>query len=153
MTVEQRIATLEARLRILTRTLGGILVIGSVALLAGAAQNANQETVRAKQIEIVDGNGNVRIRLGQADEGYGLIVYDENGKFNATVTDAPLGAAISLSKGDGGIRLVAGKDGSGLSVKDEKGRPRAMVQVLPDQSRIVLKDPQNATVFSAPSDE
>ena len=153
MTVEQRIAALESRCRNLTRILSGGLVIACVAVLTGATRNVNQESVRTKQIEVVDGNGNVRIRLGQADEGYGLVVYDENGKFNATVTDAPLGAAISLSKGDNGIRLLVGEDGAGFSVSGPKGKPRAVVQVSSDASQIVLKDQRNTTVFSASADE
>ena len=53
--------------------------------------------------------GNVRIRLGRADDGYGIVVYDSDGKFGATLTDAPLGAAMQLSKDGGSIKMLAMK--------------------------------------------
>ena len=153
MTLEQRVTDLEKRCRRLTGVLVGTMVVSAVIVLGGAAPNADQETVRTRQLEIVDGDGKVRIRLGPADEGYGVVVYDENGKFNATLTDAPLGAVISLSKGGGGIRLQAGKDGAGLSVRDPNGKPRAVVLVTNDRSEFVLKDQKDKTVFSAPVGE
>ncbi len=151
MTFEQRITKLEKRCRRLTGVLVGTVAVAAVIVLGGAAQNSDRETVRTRQLEIVDGDEKVRIRLGQADEGYGLVVYDENGKFNATLTDAPLGAVIELSKDGGGIRLQAGKEGAGLSVRDPRGKPRAVIHVTNDKSEFVLKDQKDKTVFSAPA--
>lgn len=153
MTLEQRMAHLEKRCRRLTSVLIGTLAVAAVIVLGGAAAQEDQadgETVRTQQLEIVDGDGKVRIRLGQADAGYGVVVYDEKGDFNATLTDAPLGAVIQLKKNGSGIRLQAGKDGAGLSVRDSKGTPRAMVLISDDKSQIALKDQEGSTVFSAP---
>jgi hypothetical protein len=119
--------------------------------LGGAAPTADRETVRTQQLETVDGDGKVRIRLGKADEGYGVVVYDENGRFNATFTDAQRGAVMSLSKNGSGVRLQAGKDGAGLSVFN--GKPRAVVFVADDNPQIVLKDQQETAVFSAPKSD
>lgn len=153
MTLEQRVGQLEKRCRQLTGLLIGTMAVAAVIVLGGAAPNADRETVRTQQLEIVDGDGKVRIRLGKADEGYGVVVYDETGNFNATLTDAPLGAVIQLKKDGSGIRLQAGKDGAGLSVRDPEGKPRAMVVVTNDKSEFVLKDQKDKTVFSAPPGE
>ena len=67
MKLEERVAHLEKR----CRRLAGILM-GTMAVTT-----------------IVDGDGKVRIRLGKADAGYGVIVYDETGRHRATLTDAP----------------------------------------------------------------
>lgn len=41
---------------------------------------ADNDTIRTRKLEIVDENGKVRIRLGSADTGYGLVVYDAQGE-------------------------------------------------------------------------
>jgi len=150
MTLEQRMGQLEKRCRQLTGLLIGTMAVAAVIVLGGAAPNADRETVRTQQLEIVDDDGKVRVLLGKADEGYGVVVYDEKGNFNATLTDAPLGAVIQLKKNGSGIRLQAGKDGAGLSVRDPRAKPRVIVVVSDDKSQIVLKDQEGATVFSAP---
>ena len=150
MTLECRLEQLEKRCRQLTGVLMGTMAVTAVIVLSGAAPNADPEHVRTRQLEIVDEDGNVRIRLGRADEGYGVVVYDENGRFNATLTDAPRGTVMSLSKGGSGIRLQASQKGAGLSVRDSKGKPRVVVFATNDRSQIVLKDQQEKTVFSVP---
>ena len=109
-----------------------------------------KDSLQAKKLEIVDGNGNVRIRLGPADEGYGLVVYDVDGKFRATLTDAPLGAVSQLSKDGGSIKLMALKDGCGITIRDKDGAPRALMLQQKEGSQIMLKDGKGKTVFSAP---
>jgi len=153
MTLEQRVGQLEKRCRHLTGVLIGTMAVTAVIVLGGAASNSDRETVRTQQLEIVDSDGKVRIRLGKADEGYGVVIYDENGHSNGTLTDAPLGAVIQLSKERGGIRLQAGKDGAGLSVRDINGKPRAIIVVTNEKSQVVLKDQQDRTVFSAPKSD
>ena len=153
MKLEQRIAQLEKRCGRLTALYIGTLAVAAVVFLGGAASQKNgvdAETVRTQRLEIVDGDGAVRVRLGQADAGYGVVVYDENGHANATLTDAPLGAVIQLSKQGSGIRLQAGKDGAGFSLRDTKGKPRAIIFVSDDESQIMLKNQDGNTVFSAP---
>jgi hypothetical protein len=153
MTLEQRIGHLEKRCRRLTGVLVGTMAVTTVIVLSGAAPNSELPTVRTRQLEIVDGDGKVRIHLGKADEGYGVVVYDENRRHRATLTDAPRGAVMSLSKNGGDIRLMAMKGSAGVSVRDSEGKPRAVVFVTDDKSQIVLKDGQEKTVFSAPPSE
>lgn len=153
MTLEQRVRHLEIRCRQLTGVLIGTMAVTTVIVLAGAAPNSDKPNVRSQQLEIVDGDGNVRIRLGKADEGYGVVVYDENGRHRATLTDAPRGAVMSVSKNGGDIRLMAMEESAGLSVRDNKGKARAVVLVTNDKSQIVLKNQQEKTVFSAPEAE
>jgi hypothetical protein len=129
------------------------MAVTAVIVLSGAAPNADRPNVRSQKLEIVDGDGNVRIRLGKADEGYGVVVYDETGRHRATLTDAPLGAVMSLRKNGGGVSLMAMNDSAGLSLRDTQGKARAVVVVTDDESQIVLKDQQKRTVFSAPASE
>ncbi|MDG2220510.1 MAG: hypothetical protein P8L85_03970 [Rubripirellula sp.] len=150
MTLEQRIGQLEKRCRRLTGMLMGTMAVATFLILGGAAQNSATSSLQTQKLEIVDGNGGVRIRLGKADEGYGVVIYDEQGRFRATLTDAPRGAVMSVSKGDGGIKLMAMEGVAGLSVRDSTGNPRAVVQVTQDKAEIALRDQQNETVFSAP---
>ncbi len=153
MAIEQRVTQLEKRCRQLTGVLMGVMAISGVIVLGGAAPNDDPKYLQSQKLEIVDGDGNVRIRLGKADAGYGVVIYDQNGRFNATLTDAPLGAVMSLSKNGSGMRLQAGKDGAGMSIHDTNGQPRAVVVVSDGGSQIVLKDQDQNTVFSASRSE
>lgn len=153
MTLEERIEQLEKRCRQLTGLLLGTMTVAAAIMLGGAAQNADRESVRTQKLEIVDSDGNVRIHLGKADEGYGLVVYDAQGDFNATLTSAPRGAVMQLRKDGGGMRLQAGKDGAGLSLRDGSGKPRAGLVVSNEASQIMLKDSTGKTVFAAPTNK
>ena len=153
MTIEQRVAFLERRCRHLTGLLIAAMAVTMVMFFGGAAPNVEPANLQVRKLEVMDESGNVRIRLGKADEGYGVVVYDASGRHRATLTDAPRGAVMSVSKNGGDIRLMAMEDSSGLSFRDTNGKPSAVVFVTEDQSQIMLKDSGNQTVFSAPKSE
>ena len=104
MTNEDRIGHLESKCKRLTLALSGMMVMAMAMLFIAAKPNADEDTIQARKLEIVDENGKVRIRLGSADAGYGLVVYDAQGQFRATLTDAPLGAVSQLKKDGGSIK-------------------------------------------------
>ena len=150
MTHDKRIEQLERKFNRLRLALTAMMVLTVGIVCIAAKPNPVKDSLQAKKLEIVDGNGNVRIRLGPADEGYGLVVYDVDGKFRATLTDAPLGAVSQLSKDGGSIKLMALKDGCGITIRDKDGAPRALMLQQKEGSQIMLKDGKGKTVFSAP---
>jgi len=150
MTHDKRIEQLERKFNRLRLALTAMMVLTVGIVCIAAKPNPVKDSLQAKKLEIVDGNGNVRIRLGPADEGYGLVVYDVDGKFRATLTDAPLGAVSQLIKDGGSIKLMALKDGCGITIRDKDGAPRALMLQQKEGSQIMLKDGKGKTVFSAP---
>ena len=150
MTNEQRIGHLETKCKRLTLALSGIMVMAVAMLFIAAKPNGNEDRIQAKKLEIVDEDGKVRIRLGSADAGYGLVVYNAKGQFRATLTDAPLGAVSQLKKDGGSIKLMAMKNGCGITMRDRDGKPRAIILQQKEGSRIMLKDADGKDVFSAP---
>lgn len=157
MTCDERITSLERRCRRLTAGLVVLLTLMGVGVLAGAAGRQGAETVRARSFEVVDEAGRVRLHLGAADEGYGLVIYDAGGAFRATLSDAPLGAALQLRKAAGGIKLLvtdpaAGpvQGGAGLTLSDRQGRPRLIATVADNQPRLELRDDKGTSLFQAP---
>ena len=150
MTNEQRIEHLETKCKRLTLALSGMMVMAMAILFIAAKPNADEDTIQAKKLEIVDENGKVRIRLGSADAGYGLVVYDAQGQFRATLTDAPLGAVSQLKKDGGSIKLMALQNGCGITMRDRDGKPRAIILQQKEGSKIILKDAEGKDLFSAP---
>jgi hypothetical protein len=150
MTNEQRIEHLETKCKRLTLALSGMMVMAMAILFIAAKPNADEDTIQAKKLEIVDENGKVRIRLGSADAGYGLVVYDAQGQFRATLTDAPLGAVSQLKKDGGSIKLMALQNGCGITMRDRDGKPRAIILQQKEGSKIMLKDAEGKDLFSAP---
>ena len=119
-------------------------------LFIAAKPKAYEDTIQARKLEVVDENGKVRIRLGSADAGYGLVVYDAQGQFRATLTDAPLGAVSQLKKDGGSITMMAMQNGCGITMRDGDGKPRAIILQREEGSQIMLKDADGKDVFSAP---
>jgi len=150
MTHEQRIGHLETKCKRLTLALSGMMVMAVAMLFIAAKPKADEGTIQARKLEIVDENGKVRIRLGSADAGYGLVVYDAQGQFRATLTDAPLGAVSQLNKDGGSITLMAMKNACGITMRDGDGKPRAIILQQKEGSKIMLKDAEGKDVFSAP---
>ena len=150
MTNEQRIGHLETKCKRLTLALSGIMVMAVAMLFIAAKPNGNEDRIQAKKLEIVDEDGKVRIRLGSADAGYGLVVYNAKGQFRATLTDAPLGAVSQLKKDGGSIKLMAMKNGCGITMRDRDGKPRAIILQQKEGSKIMLKDAEGEDLFSAP---
>jgi hypothetical protein len=150
MNYEQRIGHLETKCKRLTLALSGMMVITAAMLFIAAKPKAHEETLQARNLEVLDENGKVRIRLGSADAGYGLVVYDAQGQFRATLTDAPLGAVSQLKKDGGSIKMMAMQNGCGITMRDGDGKPRAIILQHKEGSQIMLKDAEGKDVFSAP---
>ena len=72
MTNEQRFEHLETKCKRLTLALSGMMVMAMAMLFIAAKPNADEDTIQARKLEIVDENGKVRIRLGSADAGLWL---------------------------------------------------------------------------------
>lgn len=151
MTNEQRIGHLETKCKRLTLALSGVMVMALVMLFIAAKPNTIEDTIQSKKLEIVDEDGKVRIRLGSADAGYGLVVYDSKGQFRATLTDAPLGAVSQLRKNGGSIKMMAMQNGCGITMRDVDGKPRTIILQDKEGSKIMLKDAEGKDVFSAPN--
>ena len=147
---EQRIGHLETKCKRLTLALSGMMVMTAAMLFIAAKPKAHEETLQARNLEVLDENGKVRIRLGSADAGYGLVVYDAQGQFRATLTDAPLGAVSQLKKDGGSIKMMAMQNGCGITMRDGDGKPRAIILQHKEGSQIMLKDAEGKDVFSAP---
>jgi hypothetical protein len=150
MNLKEQIDQLERKCKRLTLAVTGMMVIAVAAVCIAAKPNPNKDGIQASKLEIVDEEGNVRIRLGRADAGYGIIVYDSNGKFGATLTNAPFGAGMQLRKDGGSIKMLAMKQGCGITIRDTNGNPRAMMLQNQEGSQLILKDRIGKNIFSAP---
>jgi len=148
--MKERIEQLERKCKRLNLTITGMMILAVGAICVSAKPNPNKDGIQASKFEIVDEKGNVRIRLGRADDGYGIVIYDSDGKFGATLTDAPLGAAMQLSKDGGSIKMLAMKQGCGITIRDTDGKPRAMMLQNQEGSQLILKDRIGKNTFSAP---
>ena len=148
--MKERIDQLERKCKRLTLTVTGMIVLAVGAVCIAAKPNSQKDGIQTNKLEIVDDEGNVRIRLGRADAGYGVVVFDADGKFRATLTDAPLGAGMQLIKDGGSIKMLAMKQGCGFTIRDADGKPRAMMVQHDAGSQLILKDGTGENTFSAP---
>ena len=148
--MKERIDQLERKCKRLTLTVTGMIVLAVGAVCIAAKPNSQKDGIQTNKLEIVDDEGNVRIRLGRADSGYGVVVFDADGKFRATLTDAPLGAGMQLIKDGGSIKMLAMKQGCGFTIRDADGKPRAMMVQHDAGSQLILKDGSGKNTFSAP---
>ena len=148
--MKERIDQLERKCKRLTLTVTGMIVLAVGAVCIAAKPNSQKDGIQTNKLEIVDDEGNVRISLGRTDAGYGVVVYDADGKFRATLTDAPLGAGMQLIKDGGSIKMLAMKQGCGFTIRDADGKPRAMMVQHDAGSQLILKDGSGKNTFSAP---
>ena len=148
--MKERIDQLERKCKRLTLTVTGMIVLAVGAVCIAAKPNSQKDGIRTNKLEIVDAEGNIRIRLGRADAGYGVVVYDADEKFRATLTDAPLGAGMQLIKDGGSIKMLAMKQGCGFTIRDADGKPRAMMVQHDAGSQLILKDGAGKSTFSVP---
>ena len=148
--MKERIDKLERKCKRLTLAVTGMMVLAVGAVCIAAKPNSQKDGIQTNKLEIVDDEGNVRISLGRKDSGYGVVVYDADGKFGATLTDAPLGAGMQLRKDGGSIKMLALKQGCGITIRDANGKPRAMMVQHDEGSQLILKDGTGKNTFYAP---
>ena len=120
--IPERLKVLEHKYQSLQIvTFSVILLMGAILFTGATKKEEISDLLLTKQLQIVDEEGNKRIRIGKADAGYGVVIFDEHGSFNATLTDAPGGAAIQLQKEGGSIKLLAVDQGRNITFRNEKG--------------------------------
>ena len=68
-TLEQRVGFLERCCRHLAGLLIAAMAVMIVIFFGGAAPNVEPANLQVRKLEVMDEGGNVRIRLGKADEG------------------------------------------------------------------------------------
>jgi hypothetical protein len=148
MTVEQRIAKLERRCRMLSILLGGFALLVAIGALAGATQIV-QVPVRFHQVDIVDLNGNVRIRLGNVEDAFGIFLQDAAGQARATLSEDADGTVLSVAKEGGNIRLLAAKQAADITLRDGRGNVRAVTTATQAGAEIQLRA-ANGEVLTIP---
>jgi hypothetical protein len=126
--IPERLKVLERKYKSMQIiTFSVILLMGAILLTGAAKKEEISDLLLTKELQIVDEEGNKRIRIGKADAGYGIVIIDKHGSFNATMTDAPGGAAIQLRKGGGEISLLAMNQGRSITFRNEKGEPTTIL--------------------------
>ncbi len=176
-TVEQRLERLERSNR-RWRGLVVALLTGAVALTLTCANIPDAGIVTAEEIQVVDAEGNIRIRLGADEDGrWGLRLFDTAGTLRGdlvTVADGGVGlnlydaresvrAAISMANDAPGLvfldpasvpRITLGANAEGahlLALYDDNREPRAILALMPDLPAIFqLFDTAGTQTFLAP---
>jgi hypothetical protein len=127
MSLEERLFQLERRSRYLTIALAAAVLVPVVMLLAGAGQFVSQTTsLRASQLDVIDNNGLLRVRIGQVNDEFGIFVYDPRGQARAALTDAPDAAGLVINKEGGNVRLLANRQGTDITLRDGRDVVRAV---------------------------
>ena len=126
VSIPERLKVLECKYKSMQIiSFSAILLMGALLFTGAAKKEEISDLLLAKELQIIDEAGNKRIRIGKADAGYGVVIFDEQGSFNATLTDAPGGAAIQLRKEGGSIKLLAVDQGRSITFRNENGEPTA----------------------------
>ena len=138
--ISERLKVLERKYKSMQIiSFSATLLLGALLFTGATKKEEISDLLLAKELQIVDEAGNKRIRIGKADAGYGVVIFDEHGSFNATLTDAPGGAAIQLRKEGGSINLLAVDQGRSITLRNGKGQPTA---VLIDHEKVDNGNPQ-----------
>ena len=128
ISIPERLKVLERKYKSMQIiSFSAILLMGALLFTGATKKEEISDLLLAKELQIVDEAGNKRIRIGKADAGYGVVIFDEHGSFNATLTDAPGGAAIQLRKEGGSIKLLAVDHGRSITFRNEKGEPTTIL--------------------------
>ncbi len=153
ISIPERLKLLERKYKSMQIiSFSAILLIGALLFTGAAKKEEISDLLLAKELQIVDEAGNKRIRIGKADSGYGVVVFDEHGSFNATLTDAPGGAAIQLRKEGGSIKLLAVDQGRSITFRNEKGEPSTILiengKLDNGNPQLILQKGENKKVIS-----
>ena len=157
MQLEERMVCLERRCRHLTVGLVASVCVIGLFFLAGAAQQANDDsTFRTRRIEVLDAQGNARIKIGHVeDDTYGVLVYDHRRKASSKMMAGSLDgegvAMISASGGKAwqGITLMSQEGTAGVYINDSK----ALLLVRGDKAQLQVRDGKKKLLFIAPTGE
>lgn len=147
--LELRIIRLERTLRALT---AGCLALGALLLLAAFTQ-PQDETVRARRFELVDGEGLVRAELAiDAQGSAGLFVRDDQKRVRASVTHDSTQSALLLRDDSGTVRLGAAQfaHGGGGFALHGPGSKGAAVLYLKEQGSLTFYDEDGEVLRRVP---
>lgn len=105
---------------------------GRLAALVAACSTlaAQDQVVRASELQIIDPDGNVMLQLGAHDGGYGVVVNDTQGNARATLGHNEEGTALYLKDTAGDSRVGAAHfahGGSGFALHGPKLRGAAVL--------------------------
>lgn len=150
-----RLARVERRVRVvITAWIVSVSVVGLLGVSARQAES-QPDTLRARALEIVDQDGNVRIYLNVYQDGTGEAVFnDRQGRGRMWLHVRPDGTpAVTLadSKGRGRIWIASFADEtSGLLLSDVRGRGRVWLGAGTDASNLVMVNPGGQVQFKVP---
>ena len=153
ISIPERLKLLERKYKSMQIiSFSAILLMGALLFTGAAKKEEISDLLLAKELQIVDEEGNKRIRIGKADAGYGVVIFDEHGSFNATLTDAPGGAAIQLRKDGGSIKLLAVDQGRSITFRNEKGESSTILiengKLDNGNPQLILQKGENKKVIS-----
>jgi len=164
MSIDERLRQLEQELtkqKRRNKSLLAAMAVLSVAMIfafvlmgpLGGAQAQNDGQVVAREILLVDEEGNARVRLGASQDQPGLALMGEDGTAYAILAAYGDGSFLVLNNARGQTRLLLSvdSDGSGINVFDDNDVVRAAMahmnqDPVPD---LILYDENQNQIWSA----
>jgi hypothetical protein len=164
MCIEERLRQLEQEIMKQKRRNKGLLAAVAALSMAmiftvvfmgplGSAQAQNDGQLVAREIILVDEDGDARVRLGASQDQPGLALMGKDGKTNAILAAYGDGSFLVLNNARGQTRLLLSvdSDGSGINVFDDNDVVRAAMAYMnqdpvPD---LTLYDENRELIWSA----
>lgn len=164
MSIDERLRQLEQELgkqKRHNKSLLAAMAVLSVAMIfafvlmgpLGGAQAQNDGQVVAREILLVDEEGNARVRLGASQDQPGLALMGDDGTAYAILAAYGDGSFLVLNNARGQTRLLLSvdSDGSGINVFDDNDVVRAAMahmnqDPVPD---LILYDENQNSIWSA----
>ena len=139
MSLEERIRRLErANRRLVIGATGGAIALVIVFGLGAAESPVVPDTLRARAIKVVDGDGTVRARLStQGDGGSALYLYDTSARRRVGLLHDDDQTALYLYDGSGDTRVGAAQfahGGGGFALHGPDARGSAVLYYKEDGS-------------------
>jgi len=149
MAIEQRTQQLERRCQFLTACVACLAAICLVLFVAGAAQVNSPQRLQVQSLEIVDGEGHVRLRLGKLEsppeqDVYGITLKDASGKRSIAIHDL---GQVNVFTDDGSISLGAGDGNASLQLASGGMQPRVLLGARADYCELQLRDSQGKVAW------
>lgn len=154
-----RLERLETQNRRLKRIVLGVLLLGVVVVLLGAADEPKVKTVETDRLILRDKFGRQRAVLqitgGDADSSPALILYDENERPRVGLGVNKDGPGLYFTDANGKHRAVLSRnnEGIGLDLLDANGKPRAEFRVTDSGAGMLARDEAGNPRFAAGTDK
>ncbi len=137
--------------------MGAAMLLGGIILSSRAAAAGSQDILTAREIRLVDGRNKVRIWLKTDSKDAGFYMYDQYGRYKASLyVNADGDPGMILYDDNGHMRtqlhLQNGRDGQpSLSLADADGKTRAIFHLSPGgKPGLALSDNAGHVVWTAP---